>query len=363
MEVDLQGRLRTFTFSDIIQLLSFSAQTGTLALNQGWNSRTITFEKGRITYIAAATKLPTIGELLVKAGKISAQQLAQAVDEQEITGKPIGSILLKKGWVEQSDLARCQEQQLEETIYSLFLWRSCRFTFESGVIVKQFGLPVDIVAERLILEGTRRVDEWIAISPVVPSLRMIFRPLSPEKASHCSPLEQRVFQQIDGTRDVVAIAKAAGLTQFDTAKALYALVQANAVRAIAPDKVKIIELFDYLVESMYVKLGMYGYSRVAFEFEQELNRFAEDNNLKTRMRSGKIVLSDLDLAIETTALIDLYKLFIAIEANKFSKMFEPEVVHGLVEGLYLHVNPEFQTMLKMYEFYEIEGLLKASGYD
>ncbi|MCL6548666.1 MAG: DUF4388 domain-containing protein, partial [Alicyclobacillus sp.] len=78
MEVDLQGRLRAFSLSDILQLLSFSGQTGTLTLTQGWNSRSITFEKGRITYITAATKLATVGELLVKAGKITPQQLAQA---------------------------------------------------------------------------------------------------------------------------------------------------------------------------------------------------------------------------------------------------------------------------------------------
>lgn len=363
MEVDLQGSLKSFTLSDIIQLMSYSNQTGTLTLTQGWNSRTITFEKGRMTYIAAATKLPTIGELLVKAGKITSQQLAQAIDEQTVSGKPIGAILLAKRWVEPASLTRCQDQQMEEIIYSLFLWRQCRFSFESNVVVKQFGLPVDIAAERLILEGTRRVDEWIAISPVVPSVRMIFRQIDEKKAADCGPQEQRVFRQIDGTRDVVAIAKAAGLTQFETAKSLHTLVQARAVKAVPPDKVKIIEMFDFVVESIYVKLGMFGYSRVAFEFEHELNRFASEHGLKTSMRGGKVVLSDLDLPIETTALIDLYKLFIAIEINRFSKMFEPEIVQGLVEGLYRHGDTEFQNMLRMYEFYEIEGLLKATGYD
>ena len=130
-----------------------------------------------------------------------------------------------------------------------------------------------------------------------------------------------------------------------------------------PDKAKIIELFGFLVESVYVKLGMYGHSRVALEFEQDLNRFAAEHGLKTRMKSGRITLSDLDLPIETTALIDLYKLFMAIQANRFSRMFEPEIAHGLVQGLYLHVDPESQNLLKMYEFYEIEGLLRPSTYD
>lgn len=55
--------------------------------------------------------------------------------------------------------------------------------------------------------------------------------------------------------------------------------------------------------------------------------------------------------------MDLYKLFIAIQNNKFSKMFDPVVAQGLMEGLYRHTDAEFQAMMRMYEFIEIEGLL------
>ena len=40
---------------------------------------------------------------------------------------------------------------------------------------------------------------------------------------------------------------------------------------------------------------------------------------------------------------------------------EPEIVHGLVQGLYMHVGPELQDMMRMYEFVQIEGLLGVSG--
>jgi hypothetical protein len=38
-------------------------------------------------------------------------------------------------------------------------------------------------------------------------------------------------------------------------------------------------------------------------------------------------------------------------------MFEPVIAQGLMEGLYLHTDAEFRQMMRMYEFYEIEGLL------
>jgi hypothetical protein len=357
---DLVGRLRSFTFSDVLQLLALSGQTGTLTLAQGWNSRSLVFERGRIAYIAAATRLAGVGQLLLAAGRISPEHLDAALALGRADDLPLEDALLRTGAVDAADLRRCRDQQLEETIYSLFLWRNCRFTFEGGRIEREEGgIAVDLASERLIMDGTRRVDEWIAISPSVPSVRLIFVPTGrgvPEDEA-----DARVLGLLDGKRDVAAVAAAAGTTQFDVARSLHRLVGAGLARAMAPDKVKIIELFSFLVEAIHLKLMMFGYSANAFEFERELNRFAAENGLKVRMRGGHVALSDLDTPIASTALIDLYRLFIAIQNNHFARRFDPEIVHGLVQGLYMHVSPELQEMMRMYEFVQIEGLLGVSG--
>ena len=364
---DLIGRLRAFTFSDVLQLLALSGQTGTLTLEQGWNSRTLTFEHGRICYIAAATRLPSVGQLLLAAGKIGPDQLDAALALARADGIGLDEALLATGAVEAADLRKCRDQQLEETIYSLFLWRSCEFRFESGRVDREDGgIAVDLGSERLIMDGTRRVDEWIAISPSVPSVRLIFVPTGlPLKAgadgSAAEEFDARVLGLLDGKLDVAAVAQAAGTTQFEVARALHRLVTAGAARAQAPDKVRIIELFTFLVEAIHLKLMMFGYSGAALAFERELNRFAAGNGLKVRLRGGHVALSDLDTPIASTALIDLYRLFIAIQNNHFARRFDPEIVHGLVQGLYMHVGPELQDMMRMYEFVQIEGLLGVSA--
>jgi hypothetical protein len=192
---------------------------------------------------------------------------------------------------------------------------------------------------------------------------MIFRP-RPRLIERTVPeaLEQ-VYHYVDGQRDVTTIARATGLTQFDAAKALYDLVQARLIESIPPNKRKVCELFNLAVESIYLKLVLYDYSRDALLFENELNRFAVDNRLKVRMAAGKIIRSDLDTPIGPTELVDLYKLYIGIQNNKFSKSYEPQVFQGLMEGLYLNSDPEFKAMMRMYEFIEIEGLLLLDMFD
>ena len=427
-DFDLQGRLGCFSLTDLLQTLSFTQKTGTLTLIQGWNTRTICYEMGRITYIAAATRLPTVVELLLQNGKLTPQQLEHKLGKEwrskvgitppthlepdsaphspvpvngnghhkngknsadlkrgplssdvefdeyadldafspadfntmpnpEPTGPDPAQVLLKHKLVTLEDLSWCEEQIMETTIYTLFLWRQSRFTFQGDLLVKTDGIPVSVSAEKLIIEGTRRVDEWIRISPVIPSVLMAFRRLPRPVTGPLSEEAREVLANVDGVSDVSTLARKRARTQFDTAKLLHGLTQLGLVQPVPPDKHRVMELFRYTSEAIYIKLVMYGYSRKAMEFEYELNRFARENRLKVRMHIGKIRLTDMDLPLDATALLDLYKLFIAIENNKFAKLFPPEIHKGLTEALYQHMDKETRALMRMYEFHAMEGLL------
>jgi hypothetical protein len=434
-EFDLQGRIGCFTLSDLLQTLSFTQKTGTLTLIQGWNTRTICYEQGRITYIAAATRLPSVVDLLIQAGKLKPSQLERVLgpkwkdtcrlgqadlpspvtepiaqrangasssnghhkartDPRLTTSSLLGGkerstdpylsdfdgleafappdrgdipssyegpdptqILLKYKLVTLEELSWCEEQLLESTIYTLFLWRNCRFTFQGDVMVKSDGINVTVSAEKLIIEGTRRVDEWIGIAPVIPSVLMAFRRLPRPATGPLSDEAREVLTMVDGVSDVASIARKRQRTQFDTAKLLYGLTRLRLIQPVPPDKPRVIELFRYTVEAIYIKLVMYGYSRKAQEFEYELNRFARENKLKVRMHVGKIRITDGDLPVDSITLLDLYKLFIAIENNRFTKLFPSEIRKGLTEALYQHMTNEDRALMRMYEFHAMEGLL------
>ena len=448
-EFDLQGRIGCFTLSDLLQTLSFTQKTGTLTLIQGWNTRTICYEQGRITYIAAATRLPSVVDLLIEAGRLKPEQIERALgpdwrttcrlgqadlpssDTEPIEPRLNGQakahngtnsssngynkartdpallssilrspkdhstepymaeldspdqfegleafappsmngvsspydgpdptqLLLKHKLVTLEELSWCEEQLLEGTIYTLFLWRNCRFTFQGDVMVKSDGIHVTVSAEKLIIEGTRRVDEWISIAPVIPSVLMAFRRLPRPATGPLSDEAREVLMMVDGVSDVASIARKRQRTQFDTAKLLYGLSRLRLIQPVPPDKTRVIELFRYTVEAIYIKLVMYGYSRKAQEFEYELNRFARENKLKVRMHVGKVRITDGDLPVDSITLLDLYKLFIAIENNRFAKLFPAAIRKGLTEALYQHMSTEDRALMRMYEFHALEGLL------
>jgi hypothetical protein len=354
---DLQGQLGNFLISDIIQMIGLSGKTGTLTLIQGWNRRTITFESGRISYVAAGNRLPGTFELLIRTNRLSRQQVEAfrarrpGKSEQEMIAE-----LLQRGMLSREDIDRCNDLLLESAVYTLFMWRNCAFTFRAGEVVKEGGVPVTVDGNHLIIEGTRRVDEWIEISPVVPSIFMIFQRRKQLVQTTVPAQLRAVYDAVDGRRDVATIARVTGMSQFDAAKALYDLSQERLVESTPPNKPRVCELFNLTVESIYMKLLLYEKSRHALQLENDLNRFGVENKLKVRMSSGKIIRSDLDTQIPVMELIDLYKLFVGIQSNKLSKLFEPRVMKGLMEGLYLNADAELRSMMRQYEFFEMDGL-------
>lgn len=361
---DIQGRLGSLTLTDILQLLGGAGQTGTLELTQGWNGRTISYEDGQICYVSAVTRIPDAAELLLAAGRLdqARYQIVRAEADRH-PERAVEGILTDMRLANEEDLEQCHNQQIEDLLYTFFLWRSCRFAFWSGPPERAGGMPIDLSTEHLILEGVRLVDEWIAISPVVPSVRMVFRKVGVWPGEQLDVGIADVYREVNGVNDVASIARLCGITQYACAKALYELGTAGLIEAQPPNKIKTIELFNILIEGVYTKLELFGHHGAAVEFMQQLNNYSRQHGLKVRMRGGKIDLADFDLPIEPAELIDLYRTFLAVQTNKFERMFDQTVVRGLVSGSYAHLRPDLRALMGVYDFVPIEGLfdgLRAS---
>jgi hypothetical protein len=363
-EPDLQGYLHHILLIDLLQLLSLSGQTGVLELRQGWNTRSIYFQEGRLVAISLGTRPMTLGELLIKAGWLTTQQVEFLVQRTRQSGQPFRGLLVESGLVSEDDLRTRSEHQMEEAIYSLFLWRDCQFRFywgqPEGVDLER-TLPVDVSSERLIMEGARRVDEWSHLSPLIPSLRLVFHPTSqveliaPPRLEALGNRDRRVLILLDGRSDVLALAGRSGLNRLEVMRSLAVLVRAGLARTSLPSKPQIIELFTLMLETIYKKLILFGHKALAHQFEEELNAFSRLNALKVRLYTGAVTLTDLDTPLESTALIDRYKLFMNVQLNYFSKTLPPEIAQGLLQGLYNHTSPELQELLRLYDFYSPDG--------
>ena len=232
----IKGSLREASLPDVLQLLAMGKKTGCLSVTHRNNFGYIYFEKGRITYASIVNRRDRIGDMLVKAGAITAEQLQSAIDAQgRQRDKRIGDLLVSLGVITREKLHNHVRIQIEEAVYLLFTWNEGTFNFEADVHPERQDLLVSINPESLMLEGARRVDEWGLIEKKIPSFDIVFdadwRRLSSADLE-LTPEQQGVLQHIDGKRDVAKLVEISGLVEFDVGKALYGLLTANLIHRV-----------------------------------------------------------------------------------------------------------------------------------
>ncbi|MFQ6044871.1 MAG: tetratricopeptide repeat protein [Gemmatimonadales bacterium] len=227
----IKGSLQEASLPDVLQLLALGQKTGCLTISDRSNLGYIYFDQGRICYSAIVNRRDRLGDLLVKNGEITQQQLDAAIEVQaHHRDKRLGELLVESGAISRESLERYMRVQIEEAIYFLFTWASGTFTFESDARPEAQDFLVSISPGSLLLEGARRVDEWTLIEKKVPSFDLIFtldRGRLDSSEATFSDEQERVIALLDGRRDVRAVVEESGLGEFEVGKVLYGLITAG----------------------------------------------------------------------------------------------------------------------------------------
>ena len=84
------------------------------------------------------------------------------------SGKRIGQVLVEMKLVSREELGLYLKQQIEEIIYNLFSWKEGEFVFREGQLPASREGLFELNTMNVIMEGTRRIDEWVEIQKVLP---------------------------------------------------------------------------------------------------------------------------------------------------------------------------------------------------
>jgi tetratricopeptide (TPR) repeat protein len=229
--VAIKGSLREASLPDVLQLLSMGQKTGCLSVTDRSSFGYIYFDRGRISYASIVNRRDRLGDILVKSGVITQQELDAALELQVAQrDRRLGEILIERGVITREELHRFIRIQIEEAVYFLFTWTQGTFSFETDVRPDEHDLLVSINPESLLLEGARRVDEWGLIEHKIPSFDLIFAIDQARLASseaQLTPEQEHLVPLIDGKRDVTALIDASGIGEFEVGKALYGLATAG----------------------------------------------------------------------------------------------------------------------------------------
>ncbi len=258
MDLDLQGNIEKFTLPEILQLIAAGRKSGTLGIQRDDSIIMIYFEAGDIIYGYGPRQTYHLGKLLRERGKLSNQQLEEAVQAQSKTDntKRLGEILIAKGFIDRADLESVIKEQIEELLYSLLSWQNGSFKFYENQFPTEEEITVSLSVENVILEGLRRLDEQNMIRETLPDLNKVYT-ISASQAGRTRAVtmkasEWNVMALVDGRRSIDQLCKTSPLGYDET---LNRLAQLKLAGLITPSGRPSADVDDSNLEKMVNRLG------------------------------------------------------------------------------------------------------------
>ena len=282
--MSLSGNLKTVSFPDILQLLATGKKTGILECKTSTRQKEVAFREGSIIFASALNSAEDLlGNMLLKRGKISKVDLERAVKLHKQTGRQLGTTLIDMGLFDKNEIAECLKMQIEEIVYNLFSWREGDFEFHEGAEPKSAPFLVELPTMNVIMEGTRRIDEWIEIQKVLPDDDVLLRISKSPKGNRDELMisldEFRLLSLINGERTLPDLINLSPMGEFVTCRALYRLV-INHLVEVAGRKKEVEEAEKEDEEEVILRLIFHLYSNCFYRIRCRVQDALGDNNCR-----------------------------------------------------------------------------------
>lgn len=233
--MSVSGNLKTMLPGDLLQWLSLGQKTGTLMVSNKGTQKKIFFSNGRVISSASNDPREYLGQFLMSHGYITEEELMKAMEVQQQSGILLGKILVMIDVINEEDLQRLMRLKAEEEIYDIFLWNEGDFQFLDDELPQMEMIPLRVDVTGLIMEGTRRVDEWnrihtlIAHEALVPTM---VKEIPPEELE--DDAQRTVINAIDGRRSLAELVLESRSSSFNVASTVYHFTREGYVKLNDP---------------------------------------------------------------------------------------------------------------------------------
>ncbi|HVP15234.1 MAG TPA: DUF4388 domain-containing protein [Terriglobales bacterium] len=225
----LQGNLRDFSATEILQLLGTQRKTGCLTLEEGGQKAVIYVLDGRVvsTRAPGLTRDDPLLAFLRTAHRLSDEQCQGILTIQRESGRDFEDLLLNGRYLDAEELASFIERQILDGLMQLTRWERGTYRFDPHERWTQPPL-VRLSIEGLLMEAARRADEQKRYRAAFPDPNQVLgvRDL-PDPDVALSEEEREIFGIIDGRHTLDEVVAAAPLSEYETYEALQRMVEAG----------------------------------------------------------------------------------------------------------------------------------------
>jgi curved DNA-binding protein CbpA len=229
----ISGLLKHYPLPDILLDLQRSEKDGILEIKYGSISKRIYIKNGDMVFATSNKEEDRMGEVLLRAGKISVDQHYQSFEAMKKTGKRQGTVLVELGYLKPEDLIWAVKHQVEEIILSLFQWDNGEFVFIEGPLLSEEVITLKLSAANLIYRRIKKINTLTHIKNAMPPMDVILYYSTDQmnlfQNINLDKTDKDVLALINGKRNIQEILSISPVDNFSTIKTLYALLNTRII--------------------------------------------------------------------------------------------------------------------------------------
>jgi hypothetical protein len=230
----LQGNLRDFSATEILQLVGTQKKAGCLTLEWNTERAMVWVQEGRIV----STRQPGLGKddplllFLRVTQRLSDEQYRGLLTIQKESGRDFEDLLLNGRYLDAKELAGFIERQILDDLMRIVRWDNGTYRFDPNAKWPHPPL-VMLSMEGVMIEAARRVDEQKRHVAVFkdPYNLLGVRDL-PDPDDPLSDEERELFGIVDGQHTVADVVAAAPMSEYETYEALQRMMEANWIEFV-----------------------------------------------------------------------------------------------------------------------------------
>jgi DNA-binding MarR family transcriptional regulator len=234
----LKGNLRDFSTTQLLNLVNLARKTGKLTVNSPSQQAILHFREGRLVHACTNADEGHLTAMLLKTGKLTKDQ-ADTVNTQSgsTSDKVMGKYLMDTRLVSRDDIVQGVKDYMLDIVYNLFTWTDGEFFFEQDALPTSDRITVPLNLDNVILEGSRRIQEFGKLQDELPDLGKIALKITdkPLRDVKLTQDDWRVISHIHPRNTVKQIAQNNNMDEFQIRKIVYGMLQAGLVELIRPE--------------------------------------------------------------------------------------------------------------------------------
>lgn len=213
---------------------------GAIDCRRGDEMKRIFLDHGRIIFASTNQRTESLGDRLVREGRITQTQYDASVERMKITGKRHGVTLVEMGMLTADELFILVRDQIQAIIDSVFGWTTGTISFTPGRDKNLEFVKVDISVPDAIVRGVRLIpDAKGLVSHLGTKTTYFDRTNATIEETHLGADEQHLLDAVDGRHALGDLVNTPPLPAGENARILYAFSALGMIAPCDPRGVKV----------------------------------------------------------------------------------------------------------------------------